>query len=148
MLRPNFFRTSRRFIWRDSKTKHRWFRYSKLEKSRTQWRRFSGSAPITSSVSQTLVDLFYTCTVGTIQFSTYWSRRKYQHNHPRMCAFDLHSLIVANDFYGNLFRVTSTSSPITSSDNCWEYTTAMWRQDLIATVQYLTNPESCQKSNL
>lgn len=45
ILRPNFFNTSRRFIWRDSKTKQRWFLYLKLERKRTQWRLFSGSAP-------------------------------------------------------------------------------------------------------
>ena len=45
MLRPNFFNTSRRFIWRDSKTKQRWFRYLKDERKRTQWRLLSGSAP-------------------------------------------------------------------------------------------------------
>lgn len=43
ILRPNFFKTSRRFILRDSKTKQRWFRYMKLEINRTQWRLSSRS---------------------------------------------------------------------------------------------------------
>lgn len=59
IFRPNFFKTSRRFIWRDSKTKQRWFRYLKLDRKRTQWRLFSGSWPtnffnITSSVKPAL----------------------------------------------------------------------------------------------
>lgn len=45
ILRPNFFKTSRRFIWRESKTKQRWFLYLKFEIKRMQWRLFSGSAP-------------------------------------------------------------------------------------------------------
>lgn len=44
ILRPNFFSTSRRFIFRDSKTKQRWFLYMKLEINRTQWRLSSRSA--------------------------------------------------------------------------------------------------------
>lgn len=106
ILRPNFFRTSRRFIWRDSKTKQRWFRYLKFEINLTQWRLSSGSAPASffSMVNSSkpalylhhLDDKISHIYRGFIQKGISINSKS---RHP-------HGFIVANDFYGNLFRIS------------------------------------------
>jgi hypothetical protein len=154
ILRPNFFKTSRRFIWRDSKTKQRWFLYLKLERNRTQWRLSSGSAPTSFfNMTSSSIPALYLCHIGrgnskcqdneTWQWMSIMKKITISTQASGQENRNSHCVITTYNFYCHFFRFTITSLKVLCTNYSRKYTFTMSSNNFISAIKYFTKPVAC-----